>query len=155
MAEQFLTLMADLDEASQHLLGGWYKKLQDANDGVASASAVILMIIGVVFIVCIRKIFEGRNEETAHKALDMIWHCFRGLTDVQVPVNSDIYGQYSELRDILGKKLRKLSAEEIPEVMRFRDFAEGLAALDGILTDRDFIRVILEINFAGLRGEKA
>ena len=30
MAEQFLTLMADLDDASQHLLGGWYKKLQDA-----------------------------------------------------------------------------------------------------------------------------
>ena len=74
---------------------------------------------------------------------------------MQVPVNSGIYGQYAELRDILGKKLRKLSAEEIPEVMRFRDFAEGLAALDGILTDRDFIRVILEINFAGLRGEKA
>lgn len=98
---------------------------------------------------------EGRNEETAHKALDMIWHCFRGLTDVQVPVNSGIYGQYEELRDILGKKLRKLSAEESPEVMRFQDFAEGLAALDGILTDRDFIRVILEINFAGLRGEKA
>ena len=42
-----------------------YKKLQDANYGVASASAVILIIIGVVFIVCIRKIFEGRNEETA------------------------------------------------------------------------------------------
>ena len=42
-----------------------YKKLQDANYGVASASAVILIIIGVVFIVCIRKIFEGRNEEMA------------------------------------------------------------------------------------------
>ncbi|MBR4392854.1 MAG: sugar ABC transporter permease [Oscillospiraceae bacterium] len=42
-----------------------YKKLQDANYGVASASAVILIIIGVVFIVCIRKIFEGRNGEMA------------------------------------------------------------------------------------------
>ena len=42
-----------------------YKKLQDANYGVASASAVILIIIGVVFIVCIRKIFEGRNDEMA------------------------------------------------------------------------------------------
>ena len=42
-----------------------YKKLQDANYGMASASAVILIIIGVVFIVCIRKIFEGRNEEAA------------------------------------------------------------------------------------------
>ena len=42
-----------------------YKKLQDANYGMASASAVILIIIGVIFIVCIRKIFEGRNEESA------------------------------------------------------------------------------------------
>lgn len=42
-----------------------YKKLQDANYGMASASAVILIIIGVIFIVCIRKIFEGRNEEAA------------------------------------------------------------------------------------------
>ena len=41
------------------------KKLQDANYGMASASAVILIIIGVIFIVCIRKIFEGRNEEAA------------------------------------------------------------------------------------------
>ena len=40
-----------------------YKKLQDANYGMASASAVILIVIGVIFIVCIRKIFEGRNEE--------------------------------------------------------------------------------------------
>ena len=42
-----------------------YKKLQDANYGVASASALILILVGVVFIVCIRKIFEGRNEEAA------------------------------------------------------------------------------------------
>ena len=42
-----------------------YKKLQDANYGMASASAVILIIIGVIFIICIRKIFEGRNEESA------------------------------------------------------------------------------------------
>ncbi len=40
-----------------------YKKLQDANYGVASASAVILIIVGVVFIVCIRKLFEGRSEQ--------------------------------------------------------------------------------------------
>ena len=39
-----------------------YKKLQDSNYGVASASALILILIGVVFIVCIRKIFEGRGE---------------------------------------------------------------------------------------------
>ena len=30
MAEQFLTLMADLDEKSQKLMSGWYKELQDA-----------------------------------------------------------------------------------------------------------------------------
>ena len=42
-----------------------YKRMQDANYGVASASAVILIIVGVVFIVCIRVIFTGRNEEAA------------------------------------------------------------------------------------------
>jgi len=30
MAEQFLVLMADLDERSQALMDGWYKKLQEA-----------------------------------------------------------------------------------------------------------------------------
>ena len=30
MAEQFLTLMADLDDDSQELMSGWYKNLQDA-----------------------------------------------------------------------------------------------------------------------------
>ncbi len=39
-----------------------YKKLQDANYGVASASALILIFVGVIFIVCIRKIFEGRKD---------------------------------------------------------------------------------------------
>ena len=39
-----------------------YKKLQDSNYGVASASAVILILVGVVFIVAIRKLFEGRSE---------------------------------------------------------------------------------------------
>ena len=40
-----------------------YKKLQDSNYGMASASAVILIIVGVIFIVCIRKLFEGRSEQ--------------------------------------------------------------------------------------------
>ncbi len=39
-----------------------YKKLQDTNYGMASASAVILILVGIVFIVCIRKLFEGRGE---------------------------------------------------------------------------------------------
>lgn len=42
-----------------------YKKLQDSNYGIASASAVILIVVGVVFIVCLRKLFEGRSEEAA------------------------------------------------------------------------------------------
>ena len=42
-----------------------YKKLQDSNYGRASASAVILILVGVIFIVCIRAIFTGRNEEAA------------------------------------------------------------------------------------------
>ena len=40
-----------------------YKKLQSTNYGLASASAVILIIVGVIFIVCIRKLFEGRGEQ--------------------------------------------------------------------------------------------
>ncbi|MBR0164754.1 MAG: sugar ABC transporter permease [Lachnospiraceae bacterium] len=40
-----------------------YKKMQDANYGMASASAVILIIVGVAFIVTIRKIFEGREHD--------------------------------------------------------------------------------------------
>ena len=39
-----------------------YKKLQDSNYGMASASAVILIIVGVIFIICIRALFEGRGE---------------------------------------------------------------------------------------------
>ena len=39
-----------------------YKKMQDSNYGMASASAVILILVGVVFIVSIRRIFEGRRE---------------------------------------------------------------------------------------------
>ena len=30
MAEQFLTLMADLDDHSQEIMSGWYRELQDA-----------------------------------------------------------------------------------------------------------------------------
>lgn len=44
-----------------------YKKLQDANYGMASASAVILIIVGIIFIVCIRKLFEGRGEMAPKK----------------------------------------------------------------------------------------
>jgi len=40
-----------------------YKKLQSTNYGLASASAVILIIVGVIFIVCIRKLFEDRSEK--------------------------------------------------------------------------------------------
>lgn len=39
-----------------------YKKLQDANYGMASSSAVILIIVGVIFIVCIRSLFRERNK---------------------------------------------------------------------------------------------
>ena len=40
-----------------------YKKLQDTNYGMASASAVILIIVGVIFIVCIRALFNIGNDE--------------------------------------------------------------------------------------------
>ena len=44
-----------------------YKKLQDSNYGMAGASAVILIIVGVVFIVCIRALFEGRGDKVKVK----------------------------------------------------------------------------------------
>ena len=44
-----------------------YKKMQDTNYGVASASAVVLIIVGVIFIVCIRKLFEGRSEQARQR----------------------------------------------------------------------------------------
>ena len=40
-----------------------YKKLQDTNYGMASASAVVLIIVGVIFIVCIRALFNIGNDE--------------------------------------------------------------------------------------------
>ena len=39
-----------------------YKKMQDANYGLSSATAVILIVVGILFIICIRKLFEGRSE---------------------------------------------------------------------------------------------
>ena len=46
-----------------------YKKMQDANYGMASATAVILIIVGVIFIVCIRALFtaERRKGKGARK----------------------------------------------------------------------------------------
>ena len=44
-----------------------YKKMQDTNYGMASATAVILIIVGVIFIVCIRALFTGRGEQAAVK----------------------------------------------------------------------------------------
>lgn len=38
-----------------------YKKLQDSNYGMAAASAIILIVIGAVFIICIRKLFAERR----------------------------------------------------------------------------------------------
>lgn len=46
-----------------------YKKMQDTNYGMASATAVILIAVGVIFIVCIRALFTGGGEhvETGKK----------------------------------------------------------------------------------------
>ena len=44
-----------------------YKKMQDANYGLSSATAVILIIVGILFIICIRKLFEGRSETVQAK----------------------------------------------------------------------------------------
>lgn len=37
-----------------------YKKLQDANYGMASASAAVLIVVGAIFIICIRRLFRER-----------------------------------------------------------------------------------------------
>ena len=44
-----------------------YKKMQDANYGLSSATAAILIIVGILFIICIRKLFEGRSETVQAK----------------------------------------------------------------------------------------
>ena len=38
-----------------------YKKLQDSNYGMAAAAAIVLIVIGAVFIIVIRKLFEERK----------------------------------------------------------------------------------------------
>ncbi len=40
-----------------------YERLQSESYGLASATAVLLIIVGVIFIVCIRMLFTGRSEE--------------------------------------------------------------------------------------------
>ena len=37
-----------------------YKKLQDVNYGMASASAAVLIVVGAIFIICIRRLFRER-----------------------------------------------------------------------------------------------
>lgn len=44
-----------------------YKKMQDTNYGMASATAVILIIVGVIFIVCIRALFTGGGDRVGGK----------------------------------------------------------------------------------------
>lgn len=44
-----------------------YERLQSSSYGLASATAVILIIVGVIFIVCIRKLFTGRSDEVQVK----------------------------------------------------------------------------------------
>ena len=46
MAEQFLTLMADLDDNSQELMSGWYKELQDAGFTGVQTPGLPFHIIG-------------------------------------------------------------------------------------------------------------
>lgn len=40
-----------------------YKKLQDSNYGMAAASAIVLIIIGALFIIAIRKLFQERSQK--------------------------------------------------------------------------------------------
>lgn len=42
-----------------------YERLQSESYGLASATAVILIVVGVIFIICIRKLFNGRSETAA------------------------------------------------------------------------------------------
>lgn len=44
-----------------------YKKMQDANYGVSSATAMVLIVVGVLFIVCIQRLFAGRRETVRKK----------------------------------------------------------------------------------------
>ena len=44
-----------------------YKKLQDANYGLSNATGTVLILVDVLFIVCIRRLFNGRDEEAPAK----------------------------------------------------------------------------------------
>ena len=46
-----------------------YKKLQDANYGMASSSAIILIIVGALFIVCIRLLFKEHQKKSNYAQL--------------------------------------------------------------------------------------
>lgn len=39
-----------------------YKKMQDANYGLSSATGLVLIVVGVIFIVCIRRLLCGRDD---------------------------------------------------------------------------------------------
>jgi raffinose/stachyose/melibiose transport system permease protein len=41
-----------------------YKKMQDANYGLSSATGFVLIVVGVIFIVCIRRLLGGRDDES-------------------------------------------------------------------------------------------
>lgn len=43
-----------------------YKKMQDSNYGLSSATAVVLIVVGVLFIVCIRALFEHEKTRKSH-----------------------------------------------------------------------------------------
>ena len=40
-----------------------YKKMQDANYGLSSATGLVLILVGVIFIICIRRLLGGGDSE--------------------------------------------------------------------------------------------
>lgn len=97
----------------------------------------------------------GRSDDVAQKALDQVL----GSIGAVIGLTSGDCGDCREFA-ALGKILEEGASSVLKRgsdgtVTFPGSFAERAEVLDRILTDRAFIREILKINFAGLKGEKA
>ena len=89
MAEQFLTLMADLDDDSQEIMSGWYKELQDAGfKGVQTP--------GLPFHISLAT-FSLNEEKEAVEEVKRLGNIFSAI-----PVHISHIGMFAEGRVLFG-----------------------------------------------------
>ena len=89
MAEQFLTLMADLDDDSQEIMSGWYKKLQDAGfKGVQTPGLPFHISLGT---------FSLDEEKAVVEEMQRLGSAFHAI-----PVHISHIGMFAEGRVLFG-----------------------------------------------------